>query len=91
MSNSGAVGRRIRELPQSVADKIKSSISITHLDDVVLELLQNALDAGARTVHLTVDFRRGGCLVEDDGDGILAAEFASDGGLAKAHRKLCVC
>ncbi|KAJ5949662.1 hypothetical protein N7454_001246 [Penicillium verhagenii] len=75
----------IQALPPDVAAKIKSSISITHLNGVVLELVKNALDANARTVHISVDFKRGGCIVEDDGDGIHSVEFEATGGLGKAH------
>lgn len=77
---------RIERLPPQVVAKIKSSTSITDLNRVVVELVKNALDANAHTVSVTVDFHRGGCMVEDDGDGILPAEFESDGGLGKAHR-----
>ncbi|KAJ6002799.1 hypothetical protein N7451_005346 [Penicillium sp. IBT 35674x] len=76
---------RIQALPPDVAAKIKSSISITHLNGVILELVKNALDANASTVHITVDFKRGGCIVEDDGEGIRSVEFESTGGLGKAH------
>ncbi|KAJ5610272.1 hypothetical protein N7510_006991 [Penicillium lagena] len=75
----------IQPLPPDVAAKIKSSTSITHLNGVVLELVKNALDANAHTVFVTVDVRRGSCIVEDDGDGILPTEFESSGGLGKAH------
>lgn len=78
--------RRIRELPNGVAGKIKSSTTITHMRDVIGGLIQNALDAHARTIHVTVDLLRGGCVVEDDGDGIHPADFAEDGGLGKPHR-----
>ena len=83
MSSSGA---DIRPLPPDVAAKIKSSTSITHLNGVVVELVKNALDANAHTVRITVDFKRGSCIVEDDGDGIQPAEFEASGGLGKAHR-----
>ncbi|GIJ82430.1 DNA mismatch repair protein [Aspergillus pseudoviridinutans] len=76
---------RIEPLPPEVVAKIKSSTSITDLNRVVVELVKNALDANARTVSVTVDFHRGGCVVEDDGDGIPPAEFELDGGLGKAH------
>lgn len=76
----------IQPLPRDVAAKIKSSTSITHLNGVIIELVKNALDANAHTVCVTVDFRRGSCIVEDDGDGIQAAEFEPSGGLGKAHR-----
>ncbi|KAJ5745451.1 hypothetical protein N7520_010633 [Penicillium odoratum] len=75
----------IEALPPDVAAKIKSSIAITHIIGVILELVKNALDANASTVHVSVDFKRGGCIVEDDGDGIPAVEFESNGGLGKAH------
>lgn len=78
---------RIRELPHGVAGKLKSSTTITHLRDVIGGLIQNALDAHARTIYVTVDFLRGGCVVEDDGDGIHPADFADDGGLGKPHRR----
>lgn len=73
-------------LPPDVIAKIKSSTSITHLNGVVIELVKNALDANARTLLISVDFKRGGCIVEDDGDGIPQAEFEADGGLGKPHR-----
>lgn len=76
----------IRPLPSDVAAKIKSSTSITHLHGVIIELVKNALDANAHTVCVSVDFKRGSCVVEDDGEGIRAAEFESSGGLGKAHR-----
>ncbi|OJZ87117.1 hypothetical protein ASPFODRAFT_205990 [Aspergillus luchuensis CBS 106.47] len=76
---------KIRPLPPDVVAKLKSSTAITHLNGVVVELVKNALDANARTVYVTVDFVRGGCIVEDDGDGIPPVEFEPDGGLGKAH------
>lgn len=80
----------IEALPPDVAAKLKSATSITHLNGVVIELVKNALDANARTVHVSVDFKRGSCVVEDDGDGIHPAEFETTGGLGKAHR-MCDC
>ncbi|KNG80124.1 DNA mismatch repair protein (Mlh3) [Aspergillus nomiae NRRL 13137] len=77
--------RRIEPLPPEVVAKLKSSTSITHLNGVIVELVKNALDADARTVSVTVDFQRGGCKVDDDGDGILPTEFEPSGGLGKAH------
>lgn len=82
--------RRIEPLPPEVVAKLKSSTSITHLNGVIVELVKNALDANAHTVSVMVDFQRGGCKVEDNGDGIQPTEFKPDGGLGKAHRKLNV-
>jgi DNA mismatch repair protein MLH3 len=79
------IDARIRPLAPEVIAKIQSSVSITHLNEVILELVKNALDAGSTSVRLNVDYRRGGCSVEDDGHGIPAAEFEDGGGLGKAH------
>jgi DNA mismatch repair protein MLH3 len=76
----------IQALPPDVIAKIKSSTSISNLNAVIVELVKNSLDANAHTIFVTVDFKRGGCLVEDDGDGIPPAEFEATGGLGKAHR-----
>ncbi|KAJ5373443.1 hypothetical protein N7517_005449 [Penicillium concentricum] len=76
----------IRSLPSDVIAKIKSSTSIVHLTGVILELVKNSLDANAHTIFVTVNFKRGGCIVEDDGDGISPAEFEVAGGLCKPHR-----
>ncbi|RMJ26990.1 hypothetical protein PHISP_02119 [Aspergillus sp. HF37] len=76
---------RIQPLPSDVVAKIKSSTSITHLSGVIVELAKNSLDANAQSVLVTVDFQRGSCVVEDDGEGIPPAEFEPSGGLGKAH------
>ncbi|KAI5294758.1 DNA mismatch repair protein [Ascosphaera acerosa] len=72
----------IRRLPPTVVAQLTSSVTINSLTDVVLELVKNSLDAAAGTVSVTVDFARGGCTVEDDGHGIVASEFGSDGRIA---------
>lgn len=76
---------RIRPLPSDVAARLKSATAITRLVDVVLELAENALDAGAGGIAVSVDFTRGACTVEDDGVGIPAAEFERSGSLAVRH------
>ncbi|KAI9831462.1 MAG: hypothetical protein M1819_005061 [Sarea resinae] len=75
----------IRPLPPGVAAQIQSSTAITSLTGVVLDLMRNALDGNASRIEINVDFRRGGCTVEDDGVGILPAEFAEGGGLGRLH------
>ncbi|KAJ6108017.1 hypothetical protein N7523_009340 [Penicillium sp. IBT 18751x] len=75
----------IRQLPPDVVAKIKSSTAITNLNGVIIELAKNSLDANAHTVLVSVDFKRGSCIVEDDGEGIRPDEFGSTGGLGKAH------
>ncbi|KAL9125920.1 MAG: hypothetical protein Q9217_004941 [Psora testacea] len=76
---------RIRRLPSEVAAQIKSSTAIPSLTSVVLGLVENALDAQASKIHISVDFARGACTVEDDGHGILPQEFMEDGELGKPY------
>ncbi|KAI0156562.1 hypothetical protein GGR57DRAFT_85016 [Xylariaceae sp. FL1272] len=75
----------IQPLPDRVVAQIKSSTAITTLNGAICGLLQNSLDAGATKVTISVDYLRGGCSVEDNGVGILPAEFRPEGGLAKLH------
>jgi DNA mismatch repair protein MLH3 len=74
-------------LPASVVAKIKSSIVINTLNDAVLELFKNSLDASSTRVEINVDYGRGGCVIEDDGLGIPPTEFHEDGGLGKLYRE----
>ncbi|KAL6357396.1 hypothetical protein LRP88_07558 [Fusarium phalaenopsidis] len=48
----------IRQLPQDVVDKIKSSVNITSLNGVACGLLANSLDAGAFKVNISIDYGR---------------------------------
>jgi len=77
----------IQPLPREVIAQIKSSTTITSLDGVVCELLKNSLDASSTKVDITIDYSRGSCVVEDDGIGILPAEFGEDGALGKLYRE----
>ncbi|OBT54026.1 hypothetical protein VE04_06074, partial [Pseudogymnoascus sp. 24MN13] len=75
----------IAPLPPEVVAQIKSSVSITSVNGVIIQLLKNSLDASAGKIDVQVDYGRGGCIVEDDGLGIAPAEFQPSGGLAKLH------
>ena len=77
----------IQPLPPDVVAQIKSSITITSLNGVVCELVQNSLDANATKVEISVDYSKGSCSVEDDGLGILPSEFQPFGHLGKLYRK----
>ncbi|KAK1825525.1 DNA mismatch repair protein [Friedmanniomyces endolithicus] len=76
---------RILPLPKDIASQVHSSKQITSLRGVVLALIENSLDAGAGKVDVTVDFRRGGCTIEDNGSGIRPHEFGEDGGLGRMY------
>lgn len=83
--NGGTAPAAILPLPADAVAQIKSSTTITNLTAVILGLLANSLDAQATKIEIGVDFRRGGCTVEDDGLGIPPSEFHEHGGLAKMH------
>ena len=75
----------IRSLPDDVRAQIRSSSTLNSLNDVVIGLLKNALDASARNIKINLDYVRGACTVLDDGVGIPAAAFAEDGGLGELY------
>jgi DNA mismatch repair protein MLH3 len=76
----------IRPLSPDAIAQIKSSIAITSLNTVVIELLKNSLDAHSNKINVKVEYDRGNCVVEDDGLGIPPAEFQESGGLGKLYR-----
>ncbi|KAK5009742.1 hypothetical protein LTR28_013659 [Elasticomyces elasticus] len=75
----------IRPLPAEVVAQLRSSATITNLNQVVIGLLQNALDAQSSKVEITLDYRRGGCVVEENGLGIPPHEFSENGGLGRMY------
>lgn len=75
----------IQKLPEDDIAQIKSSTTITSLNGVVCGLVKNSLDAGATKITILVDYGRGNCSVEDNGSGILPAEFGPSGGLGKLY------
>lgn len=75
----------IRPLPDEAIEKLRSSVTITSLNDTVINLVKNSLDAAATRLTLSVDYTRGSCSVEDDGHGIEPEEFLESGSLGAPH------
>lgn len=75
----------ISPLSADTIAQIHSSRNITCLQGVILALLENSLDAGSNKVEITADFRKGGCIVEDNGSGIPWSDFLDSGGLLKMY------
>lgn len=78
------INNRIYLLDDISQSKIKYSVQITSLTDVVLELVKNALDAHAENIKIVLNYAHGFCSILDDGHGIPVNEFEPDGGLGKA-------
>ncbi|KAF7332355.1 Mismatch repair-related protein [Mycena kentingensis (nom. inval.)] len=60
----------IQPLPNTTRSRLRSTQILTSLPEIVSELLQNSLDAGAHQVDIGIDCAQWTCWVRDDGCGM---------------------
>ncbi|KAH9899633.1 hypothetical protein C8Q73DRAFT_329317 [Cubamyces lactineus] len=60
----------LSSLPSSTQSRLRSTQILTSLPQLVSELVQNAIDAGARNIEVSIDAEEWECWVRDDGTGI---------------------
>ncbi|GBE79898.1 hypothetical protein SCP_0211000 [Sparassis crispa] len=62
--------RRIAHLSPATQSRLRSTQILVSLSQIISELVQNSLDAGAQHIDIGVDCEDWGCWVRDDGFGI---------------------
>ena len=65
----------MKPLPSPVAGRLRSEALVNAITTVLIELLDNALDAGATAIIIEADLERFELRVSDDGRGIRGDEF----------------
>lgn len=65
----------IRRLDDGTISTLRSTLVLHTLPAVLLELVQNSLDADARLIEVSFSLKRWQCRVSDDGTGISAIEL----------------
>jgi DNA mismatch repair protein MLH3 len=81
---------QILPLLPEVRAQLSSSVAIVSLEQVILELLKNAIDANAPFVIIEADLARGYCSVLDHGNGIKEVDLAETGCLGQEHCKVAL-
>lgn len=72
---------RIERLPRPTALRLRSSVVVSSVPQILSELAQNAIDAGAARIECWIDLSRGNesVRVEDDGHGLDGGTMQSVG------------
>lgn len=73
----GKLVQQIKQLPASLAAKLRAPLVINNLAQAVDELAANSVDAQASVVHILVDLSSLSLTVKDDGHGVDQASFNS--------------
>jgi DNA mismatch repair protein MLH3 len=60
----------MQALPDATRSKIRSTQILTSLPQIVSELVQNSLDAGASQIDIGFDTEEWACWVQDNGTGV---------------------
>ena len=61
---------KLERLDTETRSKIRSTQLLTSFPQLIAELVQNSLDAGAKQIDVGVNFGEWSCWVRDDGCGI---------------------
>lgn len=61
---------QLARLPPATASRLRASFILGSLAQAVEELVHNALDAGARSIAVTLDAPNAAASVDDDGAGV---------------------
>ena len=67
----------ITPLPPRTRSILRSTVILTSLVQVVSELVQNSLDANARSIQVGIDYDEWSCWVQDDGTGLAIDDLES--------------
>lgn len=83
---------RIERLPRPTTLRLRSSVVVASIPQVLNELVQNALDAGAARIECWLDLNRGNesIRVEDDGHGLDLDALLAVGERNSMCRSLCL-
>lgn len=60
----------IQRLPESLAQNINSQVNLSSIQECVIELVNNSIDANATNISIVIDIRRLSIKVTDNGEGI---------------------